>query len=174
MKDDFTDGELERPFLMAKALGAPRIATSTTLSVARRLVPLMARRQMGVAFHGHTNTADSNEFAGPESFRMALSMSPFARINLDIGQFLGAGFDAIPFIEEQYAKIPVLHIRDGQRGQRGKVLWGEGEVPIKAVLQLLRRKKYPIVADIEYDYGGAAEPLPEVKKCFEFCKSALE
>jgi sugar phosphate isomerase/epimerase len=174
MKDDFTDEELERPFLMAKALGAPRIATSTTLSVARRLVPLMARHQMEVAFHGHTNTADPNEFAGPDSFRRALSMSPFARINLDIGQFLGAGFDAIPFIEEQHAKIPVLHIRDGQRGQRGKVPWGTGEVPIKGVLQLLKREKYPIVADIEYDYGGATEPLTEIKKCFEFCKNALE
>jgi sugar phosphate isomerase/epimerase len=129
---------------------------------------------MEVAFHGHTNTADPNEFAGPDSFRRALSMSPFARINLDIGQFLGAGFDAIPFIEEQHAKIPVLHIRDGQRGQRGKVPWGTGEVPIKGVLQLLKREKYPIVADIEYDYGGATEPLTEIKKCFEFCKNALE
>lgn len=174
MKDDFTDAELERPFLMAKALGAPRICASTTLSVARRLVPLMAKHRMEVAFHGHTNADDPNEFAGPDSFRKALAMSPFARINLDIGQLLGAGFDAVPFIQEQHAKIPVLHIRDGQRGQRGKLPWGTGEVPIKDVLQLLKREKYPIVADIEYDYNGATKPLIEVRKCFDFCKDALE
>jgi sugar phosphate isomerase/epimerase len=174
MKDDFTDDELERPFLMARALGTPRIATSTTLSVAQRLVPLMAKHKMEVAFHGHTSVDDPNEFAGPDSFRKALAMSPFARINLDIGQFLGAGFDAVPFIEEQHARIPVLHIRDGQKGQRGKVPWGTGEVRIKDVLQLLRREKYPIVADIEYDYGGATQPLTEIKKCFEFCRDALE
>jgi sugar phosphate isomerase/epimerase len=174
MKDDFTDEELERPFLMAKALGTDRICTSTTLTVARRLVPLMEKHRMEVAFHGHINTANPNEFAGPESFRKALAMSPFARINLDIGQFLGAGFDAVPFIEEQHAKIPVMHIRDGQRGQRGKVPWGSGEVRIKEVLQLLKREKYPIVADIEYDYDGAAEPLREIKKCFDYCKRALE
>lgn len=174
MKDDFTDAELERPFLMAKALGAPRICASTTLSVARRLVPLMAKHRMEVAFHGHTNADDPNEFAGPDSFRKALAMSPFARINLDIGQLLGAGFDAVPFIQEQHAKIPVLHIRDGQRGQRGKLPWGTGQVPIKDVLQLLKREKYPIVADIEYDYNGATEPLIEVRKCFDFCKDALE
>src|SRR5215472_18571307 len=74
MKDDFTDEELDRPFLMAKALGAPRIATSTTLSVARRLVPLMEKHRMEVAFHGHTLASDANEFAGPDSFRTALSM----------------------------------------------------------------------------------------------------
>lgn len=174
MKDDFTDAELERPFAMAKALGAARIATSTTLSVARRLVPLMEKHRMEVAFHGHINTADPNEFAGPDSFRKALAMSPWARINLDIGQFMGAGFDAAPFIEELHARIPVLHIRDGIRGQRGKVPWGTGDVPIAAVLQLLKRNKYPIVADIEYDYGGAADPWNEVRKCFAYCRSALE
>jgi len=174
MKDDFTDAELERPFEMAKALGAARIATSTTLTVARRLVPLMEKHRMEVAFHGHINIADPNEFAGPDSFRKALAMSPWSRINLDIGQFMGAGFDAVPFIEEQHDRIPVLHIRDGIRGQRGKVPWGTGDVRIGEVLQLLKREKYPIVADIEYDYGGAADPWNEVKKCFAYCKSALE
>ena len=174
MKDDFTSEELERPFQMAGALGCPRIATSTTLTVARRLVPLMEKYGMEVAFHGHTNTADPNEFAGPESFRKALAMSPLARINLDIGQFIGAGFDPVPFIAEQHARIPVLHIRDGQRGQRGKIPWGTGDVPINGVLQLLKREKYRMVADIEYDYGGALDPANEVKKCFEYCKTALE
>jgi sugar phosphate isomerase/epimerase len=174
MKDDFTDAELECPFEMARALGAVRIATSTTLSVATRLVPLMDKHHMEVAFHGHINTADPNEFAGPDSFRKALAMSPWARINLDIGQFMGAGFDPSPFIAEHHAKIPVLHIRDGIRGQRGKVPWGTGDVPIKEVLQLLKRERYPIVADIEYDYGGATDPWNEVKKCFAYCKSALE
>ena len=174
MRDDFSDDELDRPFLMAKALGAERIATSTTLTVAKRLVPLMEKHRMEVAFHGHTNAADPNEFAGPESFRKALAMSPFARINLDIGQFLGAGFDPVPFIAEQHARIPVMHIRDGQRGQRGRVRWGTGEVPIKEVLQLLKRENYAIVADIEYDYDGAADPQHEVKRCFDYCKSALD
>lgn len=174
MKDDFTDEELERPFQMAKALGTARIATSTTLTVARRLVPLMEKYNMEVAFHGHINVADPNEFAGPDSFRKALEMSPLARINLDIGQFMGAGFDAVPFIAEHHAKIPVLHIRDGQKGQRGKVPWGTGDVRIKDVLQLLKREKYSGVADIEYDYGGAMDPLNEIKRCFEFCKNALD
>jgi sugar phosphate isomerase/epimerase len=87
-----------------------------------------------------------------------LAAAAFARINLDIGQFLGAGFDPVPFIVEQHARIPVLHIRDGQRGQRGKVRWGTGEVPIKEGLQLLKREKYATVADIEYDYDGGTDP----------------
>jgi hypothetical protein len=56
---------------------------------------------------------------------------------------MGAGFDAVPFIEEQYARIPVLHIRDGIRGQR-KGTVGQCGVRIRDVLQLLKREKYLI------------------------------
>ena len=50
MKDDFTDGELERVFQMTKALGVNRIATSTTLMVAERITPLMKQFRTEVAF----------------------------------------------------------------------------------------------------------------------------
>jgi hypothetical protein len=65
MKDDFNDAELDRGFQMARALGTSRIATSTTFAVAERLVPLMAKYRIEVAFHGHTNTADSNQSPVP-------------------------------------------------------------------------------------------------------------
>ena len=109
---------------------------------------------------GHKSVADIRFVASGE-FKTAV-------------QRVGAGFDPVPFIAEQHARIPVLHIRDGQRGQRGKAPWGTGDVPIKDVLQLLKREKYAMVADIEYDYGGAMDPMNEIGKCFEFCKNALD
>jgi sugar phosphate isomerase/epimerase len=173
MKDDFTDSELDRVFQMTQALGVNRIATSTTLTVAARLVPLMEKYHVEVAFHGHTNAADPNEFAGPDSFVRALRMSPWSRINLDIGQFVAAGFDPLRFIEEQHRNIPLLHLRDGKPGQGTKLEWGTGTTPIRDVLQLLKREQYPIVADIEYDYGGSSEPLREVGNCLAFCRRSL-
>jgi sugar phosphate isomerase/epimerase len=174
MKDDFTDAELERIFQMTQVLGATRIATSSTFTVAARLVPLMEKYRIEVAFHGHTNAADPNQFAGPDSFRKVLRMSPYARINLDIGQFVAAGFDPVPFIIEQHKNIPVMHIRDGRQGLGTKLVWGTGNTPIREVLQLLKKERYAIVADIEYDYGGATDPVAEVGRCLEFCRTALE
>lgn len=174
LKEDFSDGELDRAFRMTLALGAPRIATSTTFSVVDRLVPLMKKYGLEVAFHGHALAGDRNEFAGPESFRRVLGMSPQARINLDIGQFIAAGFDPLPFIAEQHANIPVMHLRDGKPGFGTKLLWGTGDTPIRDVLQLLKRERYRIAADIEYDYGGASDPLREVAQCLAFCRRALE
>jgi hypothetical protein len=52
-------------------------------------------------------------------------------------------------------------------------LWGAGDVPIKPVLALLRDKKYPIPAFIEYEYRGAGSAEAELKKCFQYCIEAL-
>jgi len=51
--------------------------------------------------------------------------------------------------------------------------WGEGDTPIKPVLQLLRDRKWPIKAFIEYEYPGKDDAVTEVKRCFQYCKDAL-
>jgi len=173
-KDDFTDDEIDHGFLLAKAFGVNQITASSTLSVAPRLVKGAEKHQMIVAFHGHDKAAEPNEFATPASFAKALSMSQQFRINLDIGHFVAAGYDPIPFIEANHDKITILHLKDRKKGNHELNLpWGQGDTPIKQVLQLLRDKKWPIEAFIEYEYMGKDDSVTEVKRCFQFCKDAL-
>jgi hypothetical protein len=51
--------------------------------------------------------------------------------------------------------------------------WGQGDTPIKATLQLLKQKKYPIPAMIEWEYQGSGKSSIEVPKCLAFIKAAL-
>jgi hypothetical protein len=51
--------------------------------------------------------------------------------------------------------------------------WGEGDTPIKPVLLLLKEKKYPIPAFVEYEYRGTGTPIEEVKKCLDYMRSAV-
>jgi hypothetical protein len=67
-------------------------------TVAEHLVPLMAKSKLDIAFHGHTNASDPNSFAGPDSFLRVLAMSNYARINLDVGQFVAAGIAPLLFV----------------------------------------------------------------------------
>ena len=169
----FTDAEIDRGFEMARALGAEIITASATLEAARRMVPFAAKHKMPVAMHNHSMVNDPNEFATTESLATALKLSPHFRLNLDIGHFTAANYDAVAFIREHHAGITILHLKDRKKNQGDNVAWGTGDTPIREVLQLLKKERWPIRAYIEYEHRGEAGPVEEVKKCFAFTKSAL-
>lgn len=173
MGESATDQELDRGFLMAKALGVGIITSSTTLPVAKRMAPFADKHKMIVAFHGHSNTKDPNQFCTPDSFAKALEMSKQFRINLDIGHFTAAGFDAVDYITKTHDKIVLIHLKDRKKDEGPNVPWGEGDTPIKPVLLLLKDKRYPIPAFIEYEYKGAGTSTEEVAKCYQYAKNAL-
>jgi sugar phosphate isomerase/epimerase len=170
--DSFTDEEIDRGFQMARALGVKVLTASTTVTVARRLVPFAEKHKITVAMHGHSNLTDPNQFAKPESFAAAMALSKYFAVNLDIGHFFAAGYDPVEYIEAHHDRISNLHLKDRKKSDGPNVPWGEGDTPIKQVLQLLKDKKYPIPADIEYEYKGE-DAVAEVKKCFEYCRNAL-
>jgi len=173
-KPDFTDAEIQRGFDMTKALGAKYITASSTVPMGEKLYPYCEKNKIPVAFHGHSNMTEG-EFATPESFAKAMEgRSKWIRINLDIGHFVAAGFDPVDFIEKHHADIVTIHIKDRKKNQGDNVPFGEGDTPIVAVLKLLRDKKYKIPANIEYEYKGASDPTTEVRKCYEYCRKALE
>ena len=123
--------------------------------------------------HNHANLKDPNEFATRASLKAAVALSKYIKINLDIGHFTAANFDAVAFIRENHDQITNLHLKDRKKNGGENVEWGQGDTPIKAVLQLLKTNKYSIPAYIEYEYPGHGNCIAEVKNCFEFAKRAL-
>ncbi len=169
----FTSEEIDRGFEIAKALGAEIITASATLEAARRMAPLADKHRMVVAMHNHSNTSDPNEFATTDSFAAAMKMSSYFKINLDIGHFTAADYDAVAYLREHHGSITNLHIKDRKKNQGDNTPWGTGDTPIRDVLQLLKRERWPIRAYIEYEYKGTAGAIDEVKKCFDFTRKAL-
>jgi sugar phosphate isomerase/epimerase len=170
--DNFTDEEIDRGFQMARALGVKLVTASSTLSSAKRVAPFAEKYKITVAMHNHANLTDPNQFAKPESFAAALAMSKRFAINLDIGHFIAAGFDPVGYIETNHARITSLHIKDRKKENGPNTPWGQGDTPIKQVLQLLKQKKYNIPANIEYEYQGE-DALVEVRNCFQYIKDSL-
>ena len=171
--DSFTEPEIDRGFEIARALGSEWITASSTLSSAKRVVPFAEKHKMVVAMHNHSNVKDPNEFATPDSFEAAMALSKYFKINLDIGHFTSANFDAVAYLRANHANITNLHIKDRQRDQGPNVEWGTGDAPIREVLQMLKQNKWPIAAYLEYEYKGAGTPVDEVKKGLEYMRAAL-
>ncbi|HYL73053.1 MAG TPA: TIM barrel protein, partial [Bryobacteraceae bacterium] len=174
MSEAITDDEIDYGFQMAKAVGARAISSTTQVTVSKRVAPFADKHKMMIGFHGHDATWDPNEFATPESFATAMAYSKFIGINLDIGHFTAANYDPIAYIKEHHARITNLHLKDRRKDHGANVPWGEGDTPIKEGLQLLKKEKYPIPANIEYEYGKPGmDTVTEVSKCLQYCKDAL-
>jgi sugar phosphate isomerase/epimerase len=126
-----------------------------------------------VAMHNHS-IVDPEEFATPADFEKAMKGPGRERIavNLDVGHFTAANFDAVAFLTKHHARIVTLHIKDRKKDQGAVVPFGEGDAPLAAVLKLLRTRRWNIPANIEYEYPGT-DSVAEVKRCLEFCQRAL-
>jgi sugar phosphate isomerase/epimerase len=175
---EFTDQEIERGFQMAEAMGVKYITASGNVSVAPRVDKYAQKYKIMVGFHGHDQTSSPDEFSTPDTFARAMQgASPYIGVNLDIGHFTAAGGDAVTYIQEHHDKIVTLHIKDRKKNHGANLPFGQGDTPIVAVLQLLRDQGWKIPANIEYEYGEEMKGLDtvaEVKKCYEYCRKALE
>jgi len=172
-RDNFSDKEIERGFQMTQAMGVKIITASATVSVVPRIDPVAAKYKIRVGFHGHDHTEQPNEFSTPESFAKAMNgRSKYMCVNLDIGHFTAAGFDPVDYLEKHHDRIVTLHFKDRKKNHGDNLPFGQGETPIKEVLQVLKTKKYKIPANIEYEYKGA-DAQAEVAKCYQYMKQAL-
>ncbi len=176
MQDSMKDEDIEYGFGMAKGLGVKGITTSTTLTMAKRIAPVADKHKLLVGYHGHDATNDPNQTATLESYDTLMSYGKYNGINLDIGHFTAAGYDAVAFIKQHHDKITNLHIKDRKKNHGPNVaVWGTGDTPMKEVLQLLKAEKYGFPANLELEY-----PIPpdsnivaEAKKCLAYVKSCL-
>ena len=170
-KDHFSNAEIERGFEMAKTLGAPAITASANVNTVPRVAPVAARHRMKAAMHNHSAVA-ANEFATPQQFEDALQAGSYMAVNLDIGHFTAANFDAVDFLRRHHASVVTLHIKDRKRNQGETTPFGQGDAPIGQVLRMLRDNKWDIPANIEYEYKGG-DTVDEVAKCLAYCRKAL-
>ncbi|MBW7889954.1 MAG: sugar phosphate isomerase/epimerase [Chitinophagaceae bacterium] len=173
MNDDTSDHDMELAFKIARTLKTDTLTTSATITSMRRIDALAQKYKIKVGMHNHSNVDRPNDFSTPESLAKAMEgCSSYTRINLDIGHFVAAGFDPVEYLNNHHDKIVCLHIKDRKKNQGPSVPFGEGDTPIKEVLDVLLDNKWPIPANIEYEYNGA-DTQTELEKCFQYCRDII-
>jgi sugar phosphate isomerase/epimerase len=175
MNDNMKDEDIEYGFAMAEGLGVKAMSTSTTLTMAKRIAPIADSHKVLVGYHGHDATNDPNQTATLESYDTLMAYGKYSGVNLDIGHFTAANYDAVAFIKAHHARITNLHVKDMKRDHGSYTPFGEGDTPIKGVLQLLKKEKYGFPANLELEYKFPAESnlIAEMKKCLAYCQECL-
>ncbi len=170
---NFTDPELDYAFNLAKAAGARAISCELEVAGSKRVGQFADRHRFPVGYHGHTKTPAS-------MFEEAFSFAKYNWANIDIGHWVAGGLgNPVDIIRKYHDRITHIHVKDRKapaNGQDGaNVPFGQGDTPIKDVLQLIRDNKYPIQATIEFEYPvpQGSDRMAEMRKALDYCKAAL-
>lgn len=165
-----SDAEIDYAFNAGKALGVNHVTVELPDEAqTKRLGDIAAKHKMMVGYHAHTQ-------ATPTLWDTALSQSKYNGINLDIGHYVaGTSSSPIPFIEKYHDRITSMHIKDRKFHDGPNQPWGQGDTPIKEVLQLLKNNhyKFPATIELEYKVPDGSDAVKEVKICRQFAADAL-
>jgi sugar phosphate isomerase/epimerase len=163
------DDETDYAFEVAKNLGARAISTEIAVAGTKRLGQFADKHRLMVGYHGHGTTTAAD-------FETAFSHAKFNGANLDIGHFVaGQKASPVPFIKQHHDRITHIHVKDRKLNNGPNVPFGQGDTPIKEVLQLIRDNKWNIQATIEFEYPvpDGSDRMTELKKCVDYCRAAL-
>lgn len=164
------DEKIEYYFQAAKALGARGITREISEEAAKRLGPIADKHEIMIGFHNHTQLKPTT-YDGD-----MLSYGKYLGINFDIGHYVaGTNQMPIPMIEKHKDRILSLHIKDRKLNNGPNVPFGQGDTPVAAVLQYMKKNHLTFPADIELEYPVPkdSDPVRETTKCVQFCKEAL-
>jgi sugar phosphate isomerase/epimerase len=165
-----TDGEIDYYFNAAKALGAKGITRELSEEAAKRLGPIADKHKIMIGFHNHTKITPTT-YDGP-----ILSYGKYLGLNFDVGHYLaGTSESPIPIIQKHHDRILSLHLKDRKTNNGANLPFGQGDTPVPAILQLMKKEKWTFPADIELEYQipEGSDAVAEVTKCVQFCKEAL-
>jgi sugar phosphate isomerase/epimerase len=166
-----SDDEYHYTFNVAEALGADHLTMElpSDSALTRRIGEFAATRKMRVAYHTH-------EQGSLTAFDEALAQSKFNAVNVDIGHYVaGTSESPIPLILKHHDRFASIHLKDRGKNRGPNVPWGQGDTPIKEVLQLMKTNKYrfPATIELEYPVPEGSTRVAEIGKCLQFCKDAL-
>ena len=172
---NMSDEEYQYIFNVAEALGC----THTTLELLtddaqlKRLGDFAMKKKIYAAYHTHAQGSMT-------AFDKAFAISKGNMANVDFGHWVAAGNiggTPMQFLEKHHARISSFHVKDRTTPEHCalNLPLGQGETPIKEILQLVKKNKWKMPASIEMEYTvpEGSNPVQEVRKCVDYCRAAL-
>lgn len=165
-----SDDELDYIFQLSKAVGARALSTEIgDVEQTRRVGQFADRHRTMIGYHGHAETGTA-DYAAP------FSSATFNGANVDIGHFVaGHNTSPGPFIAEHASRITHLHIKDRRRDNGVNVPFGEGDTPIREILQMMRDRRFTFQATIEFEYPipEGSTRMAEIARAIDYCRRCL-
>ncbi len=178
LNPNMSDEEFEYIFNVAEVLGC----THTTLELPagpeagaqlKRIGDFAMKKKIYAAYHTHAQ-------GGMTVLDEAFAASPGNMANVDLGHWVAGGNKGgtpLDFLNKYHARTASFHLKDRTTPEHCalNLPWGQGETPIKQILQLVKKNKWKMPASVELEYAipEGSDSVKETKKCVEYCRAAL-
>ena len=166
---DFSDDEIDYAFEVSKALGAKALSSEIAVGRTKRLGSFADRHRMPVGYHGHTTVSD-------EIWEATFAEAKYNYANVDLGHYVaGQNKSPVAFIKKYPDRITHVHVKDRKLHDGPNMPFGEGETPIKEVLQLMRANKWAFDATVEFEYPvpRSSDLMTELARTMQYCRDCL-
>ena len=175
LSTNMSDEEYEYIFDVAEALGCTHttLELPTDAAALKRLGDFAMKKKIYAGYHTHLQ-------GNMTAFDQAFALSKGNKANVDFGHWVAGGNvggTPMQFLEKHHDRIASYHLKDRTTPQNCglNLPWGKGETPIKEILQMVRKNKWKMPGSIELEYAvpEGSDAVAEVRKCVEFCRTAL-
>jgi sugar phosphate isomerase/epimerase len=173
------DDLLDKQFQIGKTLGATHLTaelpahSDTSTATLKKVGDAAARNGMLAAYHTHLQ-------GRMDAFDEAFAASKGNAANIDFGHYVAAGEiggTPMDFLNKFHSRVASFHLKDRTLPEHCSLnlAWGTGDTPIKQILQLVQKNRWPIPATIELEYQvpEGSDDVKEVAKCLAYCRAAL-
>jgi sugar phosphate isomerase/epimerase len=173
------DDVLDKQFQIGKTLGATHLTaelpahSDTSTATLKKVGDAALRNGMLAAYHTHLQ-------GRMDAFDEAFAASKGNAANIDFGHYVAAGEvggTPMDFLNKFHGRIASFHLKDRTLPDHCSLnlAWGTGDTPIKQILQLVEKNKWPIPAtiELEYEIPEGSDAVKEVAKCLAYCRAAL-
>ncbi len=82
----------------------------------------------------------------------------------------------LPFLSKHADRVTHVRLEDRRTSDGAATWFGQGDAPIREVLQAWRDGAWPFPATIEiaYDLADEAAQMAEIARAIEYCRSCLD
>ena len=175
LNPNMSDEEFDYVFNVAEALGC----THTTLELPtdaaqlKRIGDFAMKHKVYAAYHTHLQGSMT-------AFDQAFAASKGNMANIDFGHFVAAGNvggTPMQFLQKYHDRISSFHLKDRTSPEHCSLnlAWGtgrharQGDSPAGEQEQV----EDPGSIELEYDIPEGSDAVKEVRRCVEFCRTAL-
>ncbi len=161
--------EWQKVFAFAKDLGMEYISAEPELEDWDLVEELAIKNDIMVAVHNHPS---ETSYWNPDILLNSIEERD-KRIGacLDIGHYKRMGIEPLPALERLKGRIISIHMKDILEREDGSkyddVIWGEGELDLRGILEELKNQNFKGYFTIEYE-ASWDNNIPEIEKSIDY------